>query len=134
MRINKLLLFARSRSNSLHLPPQVQGKPIRLDLVLLLDPAYQDERVRLVLRKSPSLQSKSRASHDVTTCIFQVLWRRRNDEAVGEDSLEAVVVNMHTGGSGHVVALHWTEAAVESGSLLSDRSALFRIALLASTA
>ncbi|KAL8613335.1 hypothetical protein ACOMHN_052574 [Nucella lapillus] len=27
MRINKLLLFARSSSNSLHLPPRVQGKP-----------------------------------------------------------------------------------------------------------
>ncbi|KAL8568280.1 hypothetical protein ACOMHN_040853 [Nucella lapillus] len=27
MRIRKLLLFAQSSSNSLHLPPQVQGKP-----------------------------------------------------------------------------------------------------------
>ncbi|KAL8559934.1 hypothetical protein ACOMHN_016980 [Nucella lapillus] len=27
MRIGKLLLFAQSLSNSLHLPPQVQGKP-----------------------------------------------------------------------------------------------------------
>jgi len=66
--------------------------------------------------------------------FFQVLWRWGNGEAVGVDTLGAVVVNLHTGGSGHVVALHWTEAAVESGSLLSDRAALFRIALLASTA
>ncbi|KAL8580697.1 hypothetical protein ACOMHN_004738 [Nucella lapillus] len=63
-----------------------------------------------------------------------VLWRWENGKAVGEDTLGAVVVNLHTGGSGHVVALHWTKAAAESGSLLSDQAALFRIAMLASTA
>jgi len=52
----------------------------------------------------------------------------------GEDTLGAVVMNLHTGGSGQVVALHWTEAAVESGSLLSDRAAPFRTTLLASVA
>ena len=49
-------------------------------------------------------------------------------------TLGAVVVNLHTGGSRKMVALHWTEAAVESGSLLSDRAALFRTALLTSVA
>ena len=44
-------------------------------------------------------------------------------------TLGAVVVNLHTGGSRKMVALHWTEAAVESGSLLSDRAALFRTGL-----
>ncbi|KAI8501811.1 hypothetical protein Bbelb_202230 [Branchiostoma belcheri] len=39
-------------------------------------------------------------------------------EAAGEDTLGAVATNPHTGGPGHVVALYWTEAAVEFGSLL----------------
>ena len=63
-----------------------------------------------------------------------VLWRWGSGEAEGEDTLEAVVTNPHAGSSGHVVALLWTEAAMELGSLLSDRAALFRIALLASYA
>ena len=46
----------------------------------------------------------------------------------------AAAANLHTGGSGHRVVPHWTEAAVESGSPLSDRAALYRIALLASVA
>ncbi|KAL9957540.1 hypothetical protein ACROYT_G039181 [Oculina patagonica] len=46
--------------------------------------------------------------------IIQVLWRWGIGEAAGEDTLGAVVVNLHTGGSGQVVALHWTEAAVET--------------------
>lgn len=37
-----------------------------------------------------------------------VLWRWEIGEAVGEDTLEAVVVNQYTGGSGHMVVLHWT--------------------------
>ena len=49
-------------------------------------------------------------------------------------TLGAVVVNLHTGGSIKMVAFHWTEATVESGSLLSDQEALFRTALLASVA
>lgn len=52
----------------------------------------------------------------------------------GEDTLAAEVANLHTGGSGQVVILHWIKAAVEFGNLLSDRAALFKIALLASTA
>ena len=66
--------------------------------------------------------------------ILQVLWRCGNDEEAGEDTLGAEVVNLDTGGSGQVVALHWTGAAVESGILLSDRAALLRTALLASVA
>ena len=51
---------------------------------------------------------------------------------LGVDTLGAVVVILHTGGSGLVVVLHWNfEAAVESGSPLGDQAALFRIALLA---
>ena len=50
--------------------------PSRLDSVLQLDPAYQDERVRLIPRKSPSLKSKSSACHDIiiTQHQLQALW------------------------------------------------------------
>ena len=48
----------------------------------------------------------------------EVLWRWGSGEAAGADTLEAVVTNLHTGGSGHRVALYWTEAAVEFGSPL----------------
>lgn len=65
---------------------------------------------------------------------FKVLWRWESDEAVGVESLEAVAANLHTGDSGHMVAPHWTKAAVGFGSPLSDRAALSRIALLASVA
>ena len=41
----------------------------------------------------------------------------------------ATVTNLHTGGPGHRVALHWIEAAVEFGSRLRDWAALFRTAL-----
>ncbi len=40
----------------------------------------------------------------------------------------------HIGGSGQAVALYWNKAAMEFGSLMSDRAALFRIALFAFTA
>ena len=66
--------------------------------------------------------------------VNQALWREGSSKAAGEDTLAAVVANLHTGGSGQVVALYWNKAAVEFGSLLSDRAALFRIALFASTA
>jgi len=36
----------------------------------------------------------------------------------------ATVTNLHTGGPGHRVALHWSEAAVEFGSPLGDWAAL----------
>ena len=49
-------------------------------------------------------------------------------------TLGAVVVNLHTDSSKKMVALHWTEATLESGSLMIDREALFRTALLASVA
>ena len=42
---------------------------------------------------------------------FQALWRWGSGEAAGEDTLEAVAVNLHTGGSGHVVALHWNRGS-----------------------
>ena len=50
----------------------------------------------------------------------QVLWRWGKGKAAGVESLEAVVNILHTGGSGHVVALYWTGAAVEFGSPLVD--------------
>ena len=42
---------------------------------------------------------------------------------------QATVTNLHVGGPGHRVALHWTKAAVGFSSSFSDRAALFRIAL-----
>ena len=48
------------------------------------------------------------------------------------DTLEAVVANLHIGGSGPVVALSWTGAAGKFGNPLSDQAALFRASLLAS--
>ena len=47
---------------------------------------------------------------------------------------QAEAANLHTGGSGHMVVPHLTEAAVEPGSPLSDQAALYRITLLASVA
>ena len=41
-----------------------------------------------------------------------------NPNPARADTLEAVVTYLHTGGSGHVVALFWAEAAVEFGSPL----------------
>jgi len=66
--------------------------------------------------------------------ILQVLWRCGNDKEAGEDILGAIVVNLHTGSSGQVVVLHWTEEAVESNILLSDRADLLRTTLLDSVA
>mgnify|MGYP001798578178 CR=1 FL=1 len=63
---------------------------------------------------------------------LKVLWRWGSGEAVGADTLEAVVANPHIGGSGPVVALFWTGAAGKFGSPLGDQAALFRTALLAS--
>lgn len=56
----------------------------------------------------------------LTIVIIQVLWRWVSDEAAGTDMLEAVAANLHTGGSGYWSFPHWTEAAVKSGSTLSD--------------
>ena len=42
----------------------------------------------------------------MTSAILKVLWRWVSGKAAGEDTLEAVVTSLHTGGSGHMVALH----------------------------
>ena len=38
--------------------------------------------------------------------IFEALWRWASDEAAGEDTLEAVAADLHTGGSGLMVVSH----------------------------
>ena len=68
----------------------------------------------------------------VTIIDIEVLWRWGSDEAAGAHTLEAVIANLHVGGSGPVVTLSWTGAAGKFGSPLSDQASLFRTALLAS--
>ena len=64
--------------------------------------------------------------------ILQVLWQWGSGEAAGADTLEDVVVNLHIGGSGPVVALSWTGAAGKFGSPQGDQAVLFRTTLLVS--
>ena len=46
----------------------------------------------------------------------KALWRWVSGEAVGVDTLAAVVTILHTGDSGYRVAFYWIGAAVELGS------------------
>ena len=48
------------------------------------------------------------------------LWHRTRGEASGVGILEGIALNLHIGISSHMVILHWTGTAVESGSHLSD--------------
>ena len=45
---------------------------------------------------------------------------RRSSKVAGEDALEAVVANLHTGGLDQWVTLCWKGAATEFGGHLSD--------------
>ena len=81
----------------------------------------------------PTQSSQVRSSF--VGCLLEILSSpvaMGNCEAARENALEAVVTNLHIGGPGHVVVLHWTETEMNSGSLLDDRAVLFRITLLAS--
>ena len=44
------------------------------------------------------------------------LWQWARGKTADADTLEAVVADLHTGSSGQMVALFWTEEAVEFGS------------------
>ena len=61
---------------------------------------HQNKRVRLIPLKSPT-----RTSHDITNIIILSVLQTCGNGAVGEDTLEAVAVNLHTGSSGPVVIL-----------------------------
>ena len=96
-----------------HLPaaPAPHLASSRLDLVLPLERASWDERVRLALRKPASLKTKSQRLssiilHPPSHPSPQVLWRWASDEATGVGTLEVVAADLHTGGSGYWVALH----------------------------
>ena len=68
----------------------------RIGLASALDYAGAVERVRVINAQSlPHYKFHS----------LQVLWRRENNEAAGEDALRAVVRDLHTGGSGYMDAL-----------------------------
>ena len=59
----------------------------------------------------PHFNQSHSASHSCHPPIpskynYPVLWRQASDEAVGVGTLAAVAANLHTGDSGHMVALH----------------------------
>ena len=97
-----------------HLPaaPASHLASSRLDPVLPLDQAGWDEGVRLALRKPASLKTNQLRMSSIilhpTSPIIQVLWRWASDEATGVGTLGVVAADLHTGGSGYWVALHFT--------------------------
>ncbi len=85
-----------------------------------LDLSVFGERVRLTSASSPLYFNKTFAYVLISLLNLEVklkaLWRWASNEAAGVDTLEVVVADLHTGGSGLMVAFVLTEAAGNSAS------------------
>ncbi|KAK3771095.1 hypothetical protein RRG08_034113 [Elysia crispata] len=76
-----------------------------------------DERVRLI--NCATLPHFNLSLAQVKTSPFCATLKSRGDGRVSNRQVwihrELTVTDLHTGGSGHAVALYWTKAAVEFG-------------------